>query len=398
MNKYPHIRFPKKPAISRKGISDVVPGFIYPIPTYNKFPLLEIVQELEKRDFRVPNIQIKFSFSGYGKHQFKYVSTIDCDDIHMFFCFKQGSVPGYESKLNDIAGLNECHIEGHSVHFYGDSSGTPYLKYIGNNWKRDMKEFRKMQFESDKKPHIRTYSKYITSSERELFIEYLQTFIDYIKTFPETRKRVFTESLCETEDDFQRTLFENYPENYPTLYVKHDPFRIFEELERFDKGFNNIPDSEKTASLGGQRLVHWSTFSDTIKIHSLATDGFAWAFVNEEKLQEMLKQYEGWKYDDILIYVVRPHYLDDIYVADLSIAEKYRSDCFKTTKCLSNEQYDDYIALRGVKVVTLKEYIESKLEFEIPQYLIHKPIGYDEIQRIYHIKRNEPMECHDKIN
>ncbi len=47
-----------------------------------------------------------------------------------------------------------------------------------------------------------------------------------------------------------------------------------------------------------------------------------------------------------------------------------------------------------VHIVTLKEYIENNLEFETPLYLIRKPIGYDEVDRIYEIT-NSGIYNHD---
>lgn len=96
--------------------------------------------------------------------------------------------------------------------------------------------------------------------------------------------------------------------------------------------------------------------------------------------------------DTYFIFEIRPHYLDDIYVADLSIAEEYRTKCFESTESLSDSQYGKYIALRGVRLVTLKEYMENQLTFKKPQYLIRKSIGYDEISRIYRIKNKSEIE------
>lgn len=84
--------------------------------------------------------------------------------------------------------------------------------------------------------------------------------------------------------------------------------------------------------------------------------------------------------------------MDNIYVADFSESIKYRKECFLTTDYLSESQYRRCIALRGIKIVTLKDYIEQKIIFLEPQYLIRKEIGYDEITKMWHITKGNPID------
>ncbi len=136
-------------------------------------------------------------------------------------------------------------------------------------------------------------------------------------------------------------------------------------------------------------------FIEDIPISQIARDQFGQAFVGENELERRLKKYEEWEYEEfLLLLAIRPHYLDDIYVVDLSPSNKYQDECFKSTKVLSQEQVNRGVALRGVHIVTLKEYIENNLEFETPLYLIRKPIGYDEVDRIYEIT-NSGIYNHD---
>lgn len=367
---------------------------LYPKPDYCKFSILiDIIKALEARDFRVPNIEIRFGLTGYGIDKFKYVSTIEYNDIRVFFCSRQGSVPGYEGKLNDIANISELHIKGHTYRCFSDSPGNEHKHYyyIGSAWEQDKNEFRHMQYGSTP---IRKFEKYLSEEAKLIFMAELQTLLEYINMFPETSSRAFTNSLCETEDDFKRLNFKDYPSHYPTLYVLYRPCRTNETVEHFKKGHNRNK-REMIADIGGERLVSWNANKTKIAIDPIACDGFGWAFVGEDKLAQTLKNHENWKYDDQLIFEIRPHYLDDIYVADLSIAQEYRRKCFESSEMLTDEQYNMYITLRGTKVVTLKEYMEKSMVFTSPQYLIRKDIGFDEIRRIYHIKRNKPMEIID---
>lgn len=382
-----------------RGVWNYVPTFLYPkVSSYTGIPIVtDIVKALEKRDFRVPDVFVNFHFNGSGMNRFKNVSTIKYEkmDIRIWFCFVQGSLPGYDGRLNDISGLSECHIPQHSVHFYGDRSGNNYFRYIGNDWEIDKKEFRDMQYQHQLKP-CQDFHKWISEDQKQNFTDYLQEFLDYIEMFPEKECRDFANSLAETEEDFNRYKFERYPEQYPTFYIRTDSWGLNKSIQNFKVPFDQLDEKDRIVSgLGGERLVHWRSVandippsSEEVPYPSIANDGFKWAFVGREEFEKKLKYYEckGWNYDPFAFFEIRPHYLDDIYVADLSISNEYRKNCFKTTDSLSEEQYGMFIALRGVCLVTLKEYIEEKMNFKEPQYLIRKDIGYDEVQRIYHIK------------
>lgn len=355
----------KTKKIMKLGIWNHVPTFIYPKDDKWYCKILacrSIVVELEKRDFRVPDVEVKFSINGYGMKKLKYVSNVEWNGIEIFFCLSQGPLPGYEGVLNDIAGLTECSIPSLGiVSFYSDGSGE-----------------------------------YVSQKEIDAYNAALQPLLEHIQSFTEIKDRGFKESLSETEDDFQRQHFEAYPEHYPTLYVKNYNKRGC--IEKFVKGFENLPDSGKIMFLGGARLVHLFTNNDNndIEIDPISKDGFSWAFIGEDKLNKKLKMHSD--YDADLIFEIRPHYSDNIYVADLSTAEKYRSKCFESSNNrLNNKQYDRYIRLRGVRLVTLKEYIENDMEFKKLQYLIHKPIGFDEISQIYNVTGGN-VEIHKKQN
>jgi len=377
----------------KMGIWNHIPTFIY--PNENKLNTADLVKALSLRDFRVPGVKVTFGMNGRGMEKFKYVETIEFDkfDIRIWFCYKQGSLPGYDG-LNDIAGVSKYHIRKHSATFYDDCSGRQHWVYTGDNWEKDLKDFRSMQFQNYEKP-FRTSNKWLSDKAKKIFKQELQKLTDYVETFPHIENKNFMISLAENEEDFERYQFEIYPENYPTLYVNHTPYRISETLDRFNKNFNDLDDKDKKVGLGGERLVHLCRRNE-VAYDPISQDGFAWAFVGEDKLQNTLKQYEGWKYDDQLIFELRPHYLDDIYVAELRFSEQYRTECFKSTNHLSNDQYNKYIALRGLHMVTLKQYVENGSKFDKPQYLIRKSIGYDEINRIYHIRRKDTIKILNK--
>lgn len=242
---------------NRKGIYDFVPGFCYPEDrSLDGLPTLKIIQELEKRDFRVLGITVEFSFSGDSMKKFKFVSNIKYGDIQLNFCWRQYKLPGYNN-LYDISGLNECHIPCHSVHFYEDS-GSHHFKYTGNDWSKDRDEFLYFQFKSEKKP-FREFKNYLSDSDKQIFINNLNSLLDYICTFPESESRDFTNSLAENEKDFRTMKYEVYPQNYPSLYVIKESLMsnpLTNNVNMFKMNFEDIDAKEKTCVLSGESLVH----------------------------------------------------------------------------------------------------------------------------------------------
>ena len=261
-----------------------------------------------------------------------------------------------EDNLNDIAGLHECHIKGYSSKF--NDYGNCYFMYTGNNWEAARTDFRTMLYKDQKKPD-RICNFYI---DAEVYNLELNKLLNHINSFQIISDRIYTNSLCESEDDFVRRPFEHYPIDYPNLYFSDDDF---------SKHLNKKGNINKMVyKYCGERLVHLLGGNDDIEINSIAKDGFIW--VSTDKSNQKFKY----------MIEIRPHYLDEIYVAELGIAEDYRQECFKTAEYLSNNKYNRYIRLRGVKIVTFKEYKRDNLHFKIPQILIRKEIGYDEIVKI----------------
>ena len=368
----------------RKGIWNTTPKLLFPKRNLNELPIIcDIVTSLLERDFRVDNVVVNFRFNGYGMDIFKNVSNIIYGNINIWFCKQQGELPGYENSLFDSSGVLECHIKGHSLIF--DSS--VYYYYVGTDWEKDIESFRKLQFQEN--PLIRQKEKYISSKAFEIFNADLKVFLDYINSFPITDKRDFTNSLCETIEDFELRKFEPYPSNYPTFCVVDDPFPYNRKtiIKNFKKGFDNLCLQERVITFEStERLVALGSNKENIPIHPLSYEDFLLVSLFESDDLCFGKCSNN---DDRLICAIRPHYLDEIYVADLSISMDYRRSCFQnddTKQSLSNSEYDMYITLRGVSVVTLKEYIEKSMCFKKPQYLIrnNSRIGYDEVMKIYY--------------
>lgn len=388
---------PRLPIIGKtdkKGIHNFIPGFCYPEDrSWNGLPTLKLIQELEKRDFRIPDITVKFEFNGYSMEKFKYVYDIIYDGIHLHFRYRQSLLPGYD-RLHDIAGLDYCHVPGHSVHFYSDC-GSYYFKYTGNSWKKDKDEFLHFQFESTKKP-FRELKKWLDNSDKLVFQNYLDKLLNHICSFPETNDRTFTNSLAKTEKEFNDMKYEPYPSNYPSLIIL-DTLSLMSGSDiylNFKKKFDELNLKDRTCCLGRETLAKALCNDITYEDKYLSTDSFAFAQLDSESL---LSQFKSWKYETQVIAEVRPHYLDNIYVADLTESNKYKRECFLTTNYLSDLQYNRVMALRGIKIVKMKDYIEQEMSFDEPQYLVRGEIGYDEITKMWVISKNKSIEVLEKI-
>ncbi len=109
------------------GIWNHVPTFLYPKPSEWDCRIKicrTILLELEKRDFIVPEIEVCFSFNGFGMDRYKYVSEIKWNGIYIWFCYRQGFLPGYNYRYYDIAGLGSCTVPSlGEVTFNSDGSG-----------------------------------------------------------------------------------------------------------------------------------------------------------------------------------------------------------------------------------------------------------------------------------
>lgn len=162
-------------------------------------------------------------------------------------------------------------------------------------------------------------------------------------------------------------------------------------LTKFLNPYEELSAREKIAIHPNERLVNW-----TSKVHEILTnitdvekdmlyDSFIWCSSNLD-----LRIFDGWiPTDPYFVVEIKPHYIDNIYVADLSIANNYKNNLFKsdqTKNILTDEECRIFIALRGSKLIPLKDYMENGIEFATPQFLIRKSLGFDEINRIYHIK------------
>lgn len=94
----------------------------------------KIVRELERRNWNVPGIEVKFGEYGAGERKVRHVQYLRGENFKIWFCRVQGSLGG---GLNDVAAVTEIIISQRQLNLYEDESGPTFDVYVGDNWNRD---------------------------------------------------------------------------------------------------------------------------------------------------------------------------------------------------------------------------------------------------------------------
>jgi hypothetical protein len=135
--------------------------FLYPISRQFPFDSIcdQIIHELEKRNWQVPGIDVKFHEYGSGGEKFRAVSQINSQDFKLWFCRVQRVISG--GQWNDTAAVTEIVIPKKDLRVYEDESGPTFCLYVGNDYERDRERFMnglKVNSKLNGKP--KTYLKY----------------------------------------------------------------------------------------------------------------------------------------------------------------------------------------------------------------------------------------------
>lgn len=390
------------------SVLTVKPKFLY--PESRKFPFDEvaekIVRALEKRNWKVPKIEVKFDVYGSGEEKYKLVREIIGDDFKLYFCRIQGRIP--DSFWNNTAALQEICIPKQIIEVYEDESGPTYYLYVGNDWEADKKWFmNSIKVNSKLRNEPRRYLRYSGNAynkrARELvvdtdlgreyspvgdeptsfnlkakykeFASWLEEHVlKYILSFPEVN---------EVEEDSVNLI----PYNGPWKFIYS--FCDNENAERIIQGKKN-PDElkpfERHASFGHYGRLVPLDVPRKDRFPEIAREGFIWCDVNSKinriVQMEMKSSFRG----DNNFITLRLKYANDVYVADNAAYEEKREAFFKTLEpheCLSDEQLGDALAARGATIVSIDEY---KGNYKEPIVLIGRELDFDEIVSILYIE------------
>lgn len=187
-------------------------------------------------------------------------------------------------------------------------------------------------------------------------------------------------------DHFLTNFKENkipYPNHYPELFLTDYAMMKNGEVQ-WDFYLDDIRGAARTLEIGLTKILGGDVIalnpreslvsplnSDPMgkELNAITNTPFIWVDSPEQK-ERIISQYtdDGWK---ALILGIRPHYLNDIFVAEMKHYEK--KDGLPSLRSGRSN------TLRGLEVVSLAKYIEEGMGFEKPQYLIGKPIRASEL-------------------
>ena len=393
------------------SVLTITPKFLY--PKSRQFPFDEvaenIVRALEKRNWKVPGITVKFDTFGSGESKYQRVSKITGDNFELWFCRVQGSI---SNKWNDTAALHRISIPKQILEVFDDESGPSYCLYVGNDWEADKEWFMnsiKVHSKLEKEP--RRYLKYngygyeIRAKElvadNDLGREYSPEGDEPVRINLEEKFNEFTNWLEENVLNYILSFPEEDTIQPPTPVEKlihyEGPFgKIYSVCNRRDadrilKGMedpNQLVPEDRHAYFGsGRRLVPWNVTCND-RFPKIAYKGFIWCDANPEFTEDN----EPTLLWDVLnamadscgnnLVVVKLKYANQVYVADNAKYTETRNQLFEAIAprdILTDEELGNALAARGATIIPITEY---KGDYKDPIVLINRELDFKEIEKI----------------
>lgn len=364
------------------SVLNVKPQFLYPYS--RQFPFDEvaekIVRALEKRNWKVPGITVKFDTYGSGEAKFKLVREINGENFKLYFSRGQGRLN--DTNWYDTAALHSVYIPKQIIEVFENESGPAYYLYVGKNWDEDKEWFmNSIKVNSKLCGEPRRYLRYSGNtynsraseliSDNDLGREYspmgdeprrinleqkfkeftywLEEFVlDYILTFPE-------------ENVLEETINELIPYNGPwtTVFSLCDN-RDAERIMKGKRNPNELPAEDRHASFGCKKRLVPLDVRNNGRFPKIAREGFTWCDVNSNISQCIIWEMGQLSRDDYIV-AVKLKYANSVYVAD-------------------NAKYEENgLAARGATIVPITEY---KGDYKEPIVLINRELDFDEIDWI----------------
>lgn len=394
------------------------PQFLY--PHSRQFPFDEvaekIVKALEKRNWKVPGINIEFDIYGSGEAKYQLVREITGGDFKLYFCRGQGRLNG---KWNDTAALCTVYIPREILEVYEDESGPRYYLYVGNDWEADKEWFmnsikvhsrlnheprRYLRYSGDRYQRRRRAKDLV--ADNDLGREYSPEGDEPLRFNLEEK---FSEIIAWLEEFVLKYIL-SFPEEDtiqpPTPMEKIVPYEgpwstIFSVCEWRDasriaigkKDKSELPAGERHAHIGdGHRLVPLYVRCDG-RFPEIANDGFIWCDVNQNitknsKLDELLYDVRSsvCSFSAKYIVAINLKYSNHVYVADNSKFEETRQQIFEAIAPrdrLTEEEVGNAFAARGATIIPITEY---KGGYKEPIVLINRELDFEEIEWLVNLE------------
>lgn len=146
--------------ITRYTADPVNTTFLY--PKSRQYPFDEvcekIVRALEKRNWKVPGIQVEFDDFVTEGLRYRQVSKINGKDFKLCFSRFQGVINQW---LNDLGAIQKMVIPRKKLYVYENETGPTFYTYVGNDWEKDKDAFmNELKFFSKLVGDSKTYLKY----------------------------------------------------------------------------------------------------------------------------------------------------------------------------------------------------------------------------------------------
>ena len=375
----------------------------------------KIVRALERRNWKVPGINVEFDIYGSGEAKYQKVNYISGENFRLYFSRIQGCING---RWNDTAALYSVCIPKQIINVFDDESGPVYYLYVGKNWDSDKKWFMnsvKVHSKLNKEPRRylqycgTTYNKraQYLAANNDLGREYLPISSEPIWINLEQKFQEFTAWLEEyvlkyilnfPEDKVIRL---NIPIEEPISYT--GPWSTVysicssRDAERIKKGKEDpseLPLEDRHAYIGnGRRLVPLDVICKD-RFPKIAYEGFIWCDVYQKQeisgksklVREVMNAMES-SFGGNYIATINLKYANQVYVADNSKYVETRQQLFETIAPrdrLTDEELGNAFAARVATIVPITEY---KGSYKEPIVLINRELEFEEIEQIIPIEK-----------
>ncbi len=388
----------------------VKPQFLYPHSRQFPFDKVaeNIVKAIEKRNWKVPGLEIEFDTYGSGERKYQMIRQIIGTDFKLYFCRGQGILDG---KWNNTAALQTVWIPKQSITVYEDESGPTYYLYVGKDWDAEKDWFmNSIKVNSKLHGEPRRYLRY-TGNQYQRRSENLYADNDNGREYTPRGEEPTVINLEQKFNEFTAWL-EEYVLKYILSFDEAEvvglatkqeeiipyegPWELvysvcnYDAAVRIAKGKKDPKQLEpemRHAYFGsGHRLVPLYVKGDFPKI---AYEGFVWCDVNQTEVAVTKHNFncEVWSamstlFSDEYFVTIKPKYANHVYVVDNSKYEETRQELFEKIAPrdrLTTAELNSALVARGATIIPITEY---KGDYKDPILLFDRELDFDEIESI----------------
>lgn len=397
--------------------------FLY--PTSRQFPVDEvceqIVRELEKRNWKIPGIEVEFHEYGSGEQKFRNVNRIKSKDFQLWFCREQGRIP--DTHRNDFAAVTEIVIPEKELRIYDDESGPNFYLYVGDDYESDRERFMNgSKVDSKLYGEPKTYLEYTGSFDLRRRTRYSNRRPSLLVHTNNSGRQYDPEGeepksfrTDEVMEEFKKYLEEAVLGMINTIPIPSEKIDIFaiesipvpesvrelfcfgnrDDEERIEQGKEDIekldPSERYGLSGGSYRLLSLDISNDGT-IPSIAYDGFLWCGIGKIDTETSISKEASirslnipghcrWTDRENCVFRLKLNRANGVYIADHGQYEKRRKELAdameKDRDRFTNAEYADFCRARARTIIPVSEY---KGDFEQPVVLIKRELSLEEVE------------------